>query len=81
MCMHLTPMQRTSSILDSLGPESTALVVEVSSFQRLRMYHVYIHMWQSTGYHLVPVVCVHYREVSAIRESGLERCLQFGSLD
>ena len=36
---------------------------------------------QSTVNHLVPVVCVHIRGVSAIHRAGLEGCLQFRGLD
>ena len=56
-----------SSIPDTLGPEWTVLIIEVSSFQGLKMY--YDEAWRII---LVPVVCVLISGASAIQGSGLE---------
>ena len=52
---------------DTLGPESTVLIIEVCSFQGLKM-HV---LWFIIVDHWVPVVCVHIRGVSPTQGAGL----------
>ena len=63
--MHL---QWKPSIPNTLGPERTVLNIEVSLFQRLKMYY----RWQSLGNHLVPVAYVPIRGVTAIQGAGLD---------
>ena len=46
---------------DNLGPESTVLIIEVSSFQGWKCTVAY------NVEYLVPVVCVHIRVVSPIQ--------------
>ena len=48
--------QLNNSISDTLAPERTALIIEMSSFQGLKMYYV----WQSIVNYLVPVTCIQY---------------------
>ena len=60
-------MQWDPSIPDTMGPEWTVLILEVSLLQGLKMY--YGKAWRII---LVPVVCVLISGVSAIQGSGLE---------
>ena len=55
------------SILDTLGPEGTVLIIEMSSFQGLKMY--YDKAWRIIWFQWC--VCGHNRGVSAIPGSGL----------
>ena len=74
--MYVQYIQWNPFNLDTLGLESTVLIIEVSSFQGLGIYTVAYY----SGI-LVPVVCVHIRGVSPIQGAGLEGCPQFRGLD
>ena len=52
-------------IPDTLGLESTVLIIEVSSFQGLEMWLIIVE-------YLVPVVCVHIKGKSPIQGAGLK---------
>ena len=62
MCIQLNP-----SILDTLRPEGTVLIIVVPTCQGLKMYY-----GKTCRIILFPVVCVPARELPAIQRSGIE---------
>ena len=61
---------KLSIILGTLGPETTVLIIEVSSIQGLKMLCIKVLYSKYS----IPVTCVHIRGVS--QGSGLEGCLR-----